>query len=67
MSIILATMELKHLKKSDMEELAKKIGRNAQHLRKIAIGERPCTAKLALKIERATGGLIKKEQLVSWD
>ena len=64
--LILAIMELKDLKKSDMVELAKKIGRNPIHLRKIAIGERPCTARLAAKIEQATGGMIKKEDLVSW-
>ena len=60
-------MELKNLQKKDLIELAKKVNRNPEHLRKIAIGERPCPAKVAQEIDKATGGLVKKEQLVGWE
>ena len=60
-------MELQDLSKTDRDALADKIGRNREHLSKIAHGERPCPARLALLIENATGGLIRKEQLVGWE
>ena len=64
---ISAIMKLKNIPKKDLLELAKKVNRNPEHLRKIATGERPCPARLALKIEQASGGLIKKEELVGWE
>jgi len=60
-------MKLKELSKKDRDALALKIKRNPEHLAKIARGERPCPANLALKIDNATGGLIKKEELVGWE
>ena len=60
-------MKLKELPKIDRDALADRIGRNREHLAKIARGERPCPCKLALLIDEATGGLIRKEQLVGWE
>ena len=60
-------MKLQDLSKTDRDALAKRVGRNPEHLAKIARGERPCPAKLALLIDRDTGGLIRKEQLVGWE
>ena len=59
-------MKLNELSKIDRDALAVRIGRHPEHLAKIARGERSCPAKLALLIEKATGGLIRKEQLVGW-
>lgn len=56
-----------NLSKTDRDALAKRIGRHPEHLAKIARGERPCPAKLALLIDQDTGGLIRKEQLVGWE
>jgi len=56
-----------NLSVEDCEKIAENVNRNPQHIAKIARGERPCPAKLALLIEKATGGLIRKEQLVDWD
>lgn len=60
-------MRLNELSKIDRDALAKRVDRHPEHLAKIARGERPCPANLALLIEKATGGLIRKEQLVGWE
>ncbi len=57
-------MKFKDFTGEQIEILSKKVGRNSEHLRKIALGNRPCPPNLAEAIEKATGGLIKKEDLV---
>ena len=60
-------MKLRDYTKQDFITLGKQVNRNPEHLYKIAIGQRPCPAKLAIAIERATNGLIKKGDLFEWD
>ena len=57
-------MNLKTLSKKQLGELANRIKYNPEHLRKVAIGARPCSRKLAELIEKATFGAIQKEKLL---
>ena len=64
---MLSDMKLQELSKKDRDALAKRLNYNPEHIAKIARGERPCPAKLALLIDKDTGGLIRKEELVGWE
>lgn len=61
---MLVIMKLKNLTNDDLTYLAEKIKCNAEHLRKIARGARPCSKRLAEQIEIATNGLFKKAELL---
>ena len=64
--MIPVTMKLKELSKEQNATIALRVGCHPEHLRKIALGKRRCPAPLAKKIEDASGGLLKKEDIVTW-
>lgn len=58
-------MKLQDFNPQQIATLALKVQCNPDHLYKIARGYRPCGKRLAVKIEAATHGLLKKLDLIS--
>ena len=56
-------MKLIDLSKEDLESLAKRVGKNPDHLYLIARGHRQAGALLAVALEEQSGGIIKKGDL----
>jgi DNA-binding transcriptional regulator YdaS (Cro superfamily) len=52
-----------HLARADREDFAERCGTAWGHLRNVAYGSRPCTALLAIEIDRETGGKVTAEEL----
>ena len=61
--LYIVCMKLIDFNKQQLLILAEKVNRNPEHLRKIARGERRCPSYLAEAIEKASGGILTKEDL----
>lgn len=48
---------------NDRIEFAKRCGSTYGHVRNVAYGHKPCSAELAMEIERATSGAVRCEEL----
>ena len=60
-------MELKKylfsMKVGDREQFAVRCGSTYGHLRNVAYGHKPCSAELAMEIERESGAAVRCESL----
>lgn len=59
----------KNLPRGGRSQLAEACGYNREHLQRVAVGKLRCSAELALRIEKATYGAVKRQEVaphVAW-